>query len=287
VPAELERIVSKSLSKNPDERYQSAKDMLIDLRALKKRLDTEAELGRTSSPAIARSVVVEEHGPQSRKSVLAIALIGMALAAAAFFGFSIWRASRARNNAVVTPPTVAAEERTLAYWVTVQKFRDGKPYQEPFTLASEINFELDYHIRINVRSPQAGHLYILNEGPSAEPEYVVLFPSSTANDGSAYLAEEQLVQIPEESWIRFDAEQGVEKVWFIFAAEAVPELEAVKRFVNPVDRGLVTEAASQKAVQEFLARHVTRVPQAEKQQKQTVVKASGKTLVHVIRLEHH
>lgn len=288
VPAELERIVSKSLSKNPDERYQSAKDMLIDLRALKKRLDAEAELSRTSSPAMPRSALVAEPGPQSRKRVLAIVLIAMAVVAVTFFGISVWRASRARNSAVITtPPPVPAVERTLAYWVTVQKFRDGKPYQEPFTLASEINFELDYHIRINVRSPQAGHLYILNEGPTAEPDYVVLFPSSTANKGSAFLAGEQLVQIPEESWIRFDAEQGVEKVWFVFAAEAVPELEAVKRFANEIDKGLITEAQPRKMVQEFLKSHATAFPQSEKQDKQTLVKATGKLLVHVIRLEHH
>src|SRR6185503_12407186 len=34
VPAELERIVLKSMAKDPDERYQTAKDMLIDLRSL-------------------------------------------------------------------------------------------------------------------------------------------------------------------------------------------------------------------------------------------------------------
>src|SRR5688500_6738697 len=34
VPAELQRIVSKALAKNSDERYQTAKDMLIDLRSL-------------------------------------------------------------------------------------------------------------------------------------------------------------------------------------------------------------------------------------------------------------
>src|SRR5678810_771188 len=46
VPAELQRIVTKAISKDPDERYQSAKDMLIDLRSLKRRLDVEAEIQR-------------------------------------------------------------------------------------------------------------------------------------------------------------------------------------------------------------------------------------------------
>jgi len=49
-PDELQRIVSKMLKKSKDERYQTAKDLLIDLKSLKKRLDFEAELERASSP---------------------------------------------------------------------------------------------------------------------------------------------------------------------------------------------------------------------------------------------
>lgn len=47
-PAELERIVTKTLRKNSDERYQTAKDLLIDLKSLQKRLEFEAELEHTS-----------------------------------------------------------------------------------------------------------------------------------------------------------------------------------------------------------------------------------------------
>ena len=52
VPAELERIVNKALTKNCDERYQSAKDLLIDLRNLKRKLEVDAEIDRTVSPEL-------------------------------------------------------------------------------------------------------------------------------------------------------------------------------------------------------------------------------------------
>ncbi len=44
VPGELERIVMKALAKNKEERYPSARDLLIDLRLFKQRLDAEPEL---------------------------------------------------------------------------------------------------------------------------------------------------------------------------------------------------------------------------------------------------
>src|SRR5438309_2313918 len=47
VPAELERIVEKALRKDREERYQSAKDMLLDLRRLKHKLGVESEIERT------------------------------------------------------------------------------------------------------------------------------------------------------------------------------------------------------------------------------------------------
>ena len=50
VPAELERIVTKSLTKDREQRYQTAKDLLIDLRNLKRKLEVNAEIDRTASP---------------------------------------------------------------------------------------------------------------------------------------------------------------------------------------------------------------------------------------------
>jgi class 3 adenylate cyclase/tetratricopeptide (TPR) repeat protein len=51
VPPELERIVTKALAKDREERYQSVKDLLIDLRRLKQRVEFEAELGRAAGGA--------------------------------------------------------------------------------------------------------------------------------------------------------------------------------------------------------------------------------------------
>src|SRR2546423_7012050 len=43
-PAELQRIVRKALAKDRDERYQSARDLLIDLKTLQRHLDLQSEI---------------------------------------------------------------------------------------------------------------------------------------------------------------------------------------------------------------------------------------------------
>ncbi len=48
VPEQLERIIDKALAKNPDDRYQTATDMLIDMRNLKRQLENAAENDRTA-----------------------------------------------------------------------------------------------------------------------------------------------------------------------------------------------------------------------------------------------
>src|SRR5262245_27791912 len=50
VPAELDRIVAKALTKDKEDRYQTARDLLIDLKRLKQKQEFEAELERSVSP---------------------------------------------------------------------------------------------------------------------------------------------------------------------------------------------------------------------------------------------
>jgi tetratricopeptide (TPR) repeat protein/predicted Ser/Thr protein kinase len=49
-PAELERIVEKALAKEREERYHSAKDLAVDLKRLRHRLDMDAERERGVTP---------------------------------------------------------------------------------------------------------------------------------------------------------------------------------------------------------------------------------------------
>src|SRR2546427_12855213 len=51
-PSELGRIVLKALRKNRDERYQTIKDMLLDLKSLKQELEFERKQERSVPPRV-------------------------------------------------------------------------------------------------------------------------------------------------------------------------------------------------------------------------------------------
>jgi len=59
VPEKLEHIINKALAKNPDERYQTTADMLLDMRDLKRQLENHAEDDRT--------VIFEQRSGEQRR----------------------------------------------------------------------------------------------------------------------------------------------------------------------------------------------------------------------------
>ena len=304
-PPELQRIVTKALRKNIEERYQTIKDMLIDLKTLRDELAFEAKRDRSSSPdfyveenaatSIQQSMVTSsiQAIPTStvRKRRLAGLGIGALLATAiGIVGVKMW--SPAGPSQQDNPPAVAVE-RMLNYWVTVQKYRDGKPYEEAFRLPGEMIFEKDYRVRLHFASSQDGYLYIFNEGPQIAgqvPPLNVLFPSPTANNGSSLVSSGETIDIPKESWIRFDQDVGTEKLWLVWSADSIPDLESTKRFANEKDRGEIGSPGLDRSVKDFLRKTIdANKPTIDKLEasKETRVKASGNAMVHLLALEHH
>jgi serine/threonine protein kinase len=293
VPDELQRIVRKALRKDREKRYQTSKYLALDMESLRREMEAEAGPGRVTpvntnvqeSPAAARAT-------RSKSATALVLAAVLLLAAAAIIGTWAWRSSNPVTDSTTPPPPVAGPERSLIYSIMVQKYRNGRPFEAPFRLGGEINFEKDYRVRLNLGSPQDGHLYILNEGP-AEPgrsgAYVILFPSPTSNGGGSLLGAGQQVQVPERSWIQFDAEQGTEKVWLVWSAESVPALEALKSYANPRDRGLVTDPGLNDAARDFLLTHQNPRPAASRNEdkKEVVLTSNGAILTHLLNLEHH
>lgn len=205
--------------------------------------------------------------------ILALAvLIGVAA------GFVIWK-----RDALF-----GGRERSLTYSMTVQKMRDGKPFQAEFESSGQEIFENGWKFRLNLDSAQDGYLYLLNEGPASAngSTYNVLFPEAKTNGGSPQVTANQKLQT---DWMRFDDNQGTEKFWIIWSASPVKELEAVKDVVNDRDLGEIKDAAKSRAVRDFLNKYSSTKPEVTKDsaRKQSIVKGKGDVIVNAIELEHH
>ncbi len=151
VPAELERMVTKALRKDKEERYQVIKDLGLDLKSLKRRLEFEAELDRTSTPerngearqsatsahsrisniaarptrqtrgaatdlhtTSSAEYLVDEIKRHRRAAVLMLATLLVAIAGVGYF-FYFAKSGRAINSIAVLPFTNASNDPNTEY----------------------------------------------------------------------------------------------------------------------------------------------------------------------------
>jgi len=189
------------------------------------------------------------------------------------------------GGAKVNPNPVAL--RSLVYSLTVQKMRDGKPYKEPFESSGQEIFENGYKFRLNVSSPQAGYLYVFNEGADEKTgmSFTIIYPTPATNKGSAKLDANQSMQT---NWNTFAGQTGTEQFWVVWSATAVSQLESAKDDAFKSKEGAVTDAAVVKTVKEFLTKHSDPKPETTKDttKQQTDVRGSGDLLVKLVELEH-
>ncbi|MGH9836673.1 MAG: serine/threonine protein kinase [Blastocatellia bacterium] len=303
LPEAAEAAILKALAFDENARYARARDFgdELSLALLGERGAVQKDsFGATAGPQIretlstsagvARETVADAatrvEQPQRRRAVPPawIAIAAMVVIAAVVAALLL----RPKTQSPIT--TTTAPQRSLNYWVMLQKYRDGKPYQSPAKLPGDILFEKDYRVRFYISGGQPGFLYLINEGPQPIndlPAYVLLFPKPAFNHGSAELKANQEMNTSE---FKFDEEQGTEKLWLVWSAAALPELESVKGVGNPKDQGAISNPDQIRVVREFLDKHYDAAkPLVEKDEvnEQTLVKGSGEVLVHLIKLLHN
>src|SRR6266436_4208335 len=114
VPLKLESILQKALRKNSEERYQTIKEMLADLRILKGELEAESSLPQTKARAESIVNKIKRH----KRGVL-LTLAAALLAAAAFaysFYFLAQVPSPNEKSIAVLPFENRSEDKSNAYF---------------------------------------------------------------------------------------------------------------------------------------------------------------------------
>ncbi len=305
LPEAAEAAILKALAFDESARYTQARDFGDELsRALLGKREAVQKDSFSANPGPQIRVTLSTTGgairetvadaatrieqPQRRRAVPFAwgAVASLVLIAAVIAAFLL------RPKTAPAPPitTTVAPQRSISYWVMLQKFRNGNPYQEPRRVLGDILFEKDYRISFHFSSAQPGFLYLINEGPQPKndlPAYVLLFPKPKFNHGSAEL---EANQVMDTSWLEFDGERGTEKLWLIWSAAALPELESVKGVVNFKDLGEISNPDQIRVVREFLNKHYYDAAKPLREQdevnKQTLIKGSSEVLVYLIKYLH-
>jgi serine/threonine protein kinase len=230
-------------------------------------------------------------------AAVSLAILGLAIAGA-------WYALRPRTTVVsqpTRPETIAAvgSEQSLTYWLTVQKMLNHKPLGAPIESTGNILFGNGWKFRFNLRPMQSGALYLLNVGPgkNGAEEYDILFPvprdkRQLPSDEKldARLAANQTVQLPLTEWYRFVEQTGVEKLWIIWSAQPIPELDAIFSDAarNRNEPGVIANPDQITQIQSYLKKYDSAHPEVlhDMSKKLTSVKGRGNILVNLVELSH-
>lgn len=114
VPLKLESILQKALRKNSDERYQTIKEMLADLRVIEEELDADSSLPQTKARAESIVSKIKRH-KRGVLLTLATALLAAAVVAYSFY-FVAPSPLRNEKSIAVLPFENLSEEKSNAYF---------------------------------------------------------------------------------------------------------------------------------------------------------------------------
>ncbi|MGH9752877.1 MAG: protein kinase domain-containing protein [Blastocatellia bacterium] len=237
---------------------------------------------------------------KGRKLPIITGLIVVAVAAAAIMAVkTLWPPAEPNSKSggtqspspqTTTPsPSAPGAELTFNYRVMLQR----TPTEAPFPIPEESVVAPGNKIHILCTSPQPGYLYIINESPPVTGQassFNILFPTPTANKGSARLAEGETLRIPGgDGAFVLDKEQGAEKLYLIWAAGEVAELEPLKKWANPEDKGEIKDADQIKTLRDFLTARSAKAPQftRDEKSKEATVKIKSDILVKLVNLQHY
>jgi serine/threonine protein kinase len=147
------------------------------------------------------------------------ARVAMAVLGVALLSFGVYK--------YWTRPIVRPPNRSFDYFVTVQRKRDGRPYQNPYQSHGEETFNSGDDYRLTVTTHVDAFLYVFKDGSLNEngASFKMIFPRQSTNNGSATVGADKSF---ETEWMTFSESAGVENFWIVWSTTPVPELETVK-----------------------------------------------------------
>jgi serine/threonine protein kinase len=315
LPVAAETAIAKAVSYDPGQRFQNARefgDTLADaltsnsFSSSKPRAEQETQRledeianvpsgGAKNNVGVTRLTNASSASSVKRKGKISPAwlagALGLVLVAAAAFWYVRLPIPASPTPQTPGPAAVNTPERQLDFSLTLQRMVNGQPLGKPKQATGQEMYDNGDQFWMTLTSQQAGHLYIINEGSQPRdglPSYNVLYPLAS---GPATVAANQRIETPLRSGngYFFDDKPGMEKMWLVFSADAVPELETAKSVANTRGVGEVRDATVVRQLQEFFSRNSSATVTAERddQNELTRLRGKGDLLVHQAQLKHH
>ena len=235
---ELARVVTRLLCKDREQRYQSAEELIADLQTLQRQASIPPAAATQASPPLPVG-----QSRLRRTVILAAALLLLVLAA------TVFRSHLAGQKVRATPSW------GFSCRLQVQEVTGRQDREIALPATEQLKFAAGQRIRLSFSSPLSGYLYLIDEAMGTDgksSELVTLFPSPTANHGSSFVPAGTQIPIPQESWLQFDAERGIDKLWLVWSANGLPLLDGLQKYANVHDRGRIRSDAEEQAARDFL-----------------------------------
>lgn len=222
----------------------------------------------------------------TRRRLLAAvaAVLLVSLIVGAWFFSKSQKAELTSTSETPTPTVIpAGPQQSLVYWLTVQK-TVGTGFGPAFQSTGAEVFGNGWRFQFNIQPDQAGALYLLNEGPGKRGEivYDVLFPTPKVGGKPGLQAQQKW----QTGWNYFQKDPGVEKLWILWCAEPVSDLDSI--FQAAFKTGGRISATDVEKLRTYLARYGAAPPKVVslKEQDRTVVSGFGQMLVSRVELTH-
>ena len=163
-------------------------------------------------------------------------------------------------------------ERTLTYRIEAQK-----PGGDVYPAASNTGFRGGEKFRLVLEAPQAGHLYLLSDGPGANgaPSLFVLHPRTPGVTPAN--------QATVTGWFVFDQNPGTERLWLVWAAVPVPELE---KAVRAAVQARLDDTALTKTIRQKLAEWRPAITTREAGGQGVQLRTASPVLAEAVELQH-
>src|SRR3954469_10475685 len=277
----LDPVLRKMLARSPEDRYRSLAACIHDLRLVGER----AIASPTDRPGAAAATIVpapaaDERDGKARarrarrpmtfgRGVLLIIIAGYA-------GRSLltrpWRT--AERPSVASDAAATVTRARLTYSLEVEP-RAGAP---TFLSVGEQLLPRGSRFRMNIDAA-SGHLYLLDDQA----------PDPTKRTGLSVLFTGTIDGHVTTDWVHVTGRPGTDRLWILWSAMPIDDVDAMASSVNAGDRGLVRDPIAAERVRRVLSR--ADVPRATDERRgpddaRATVEGDGTVIAHRLELQH-